>query len=211
MFFNKKANSAPEPVGKAASRVQRPEWDLRTVTQQLSELTPVLETREIEPLLIEARLADHYRELNLEPLPPPQFERIVHKLDPESWRRLALVVGTLDRADIRSTLASLPTTVVQQVEAGFVGLARKTDALTVALLRQSEVRIEEFARHFAGHLGVFWQGESAEQSGQRLQQLDYKRLLAQAEEAKKQAEERMEQLRKKQAEDAAKRRRRGKH
>ncbi len=211
MFFRKKkAQAAPESASGLAPPAPRPEWDLRTMTQQLSELAPVLETKEIEPLLIQARLADHYRELNLEPVPPAHFDRLIHDLDPEAWRRFALAVGTLDHMDLRSTLASLTTTVDQQVKVGFVGMATATDALPLALLRKSDVRIEEFARHFAGHLGVFWHGESAEQSNRRLQQLDYKRLLAEAEEAKKQAEERMEYLRKKQEEESARRRPRGK-
>jgi hypothetical protein len=211
MFFRKKqAQAEPDSVSKLAPQAPRPEWDLRLMTQRLKELAPVLETKEIEPLLIQARLADHYRDLNREPVPPPQFDRIVHHLDTESWRRLALAVGTLDHPDIRSTLARLTTTVVQQVEAGFVAMATNTNVLTLSLLRQSDVRIEEFARHLAGHLGVFWHGESAEQSSQRLQQLDYRRLLAAAEEAKKQAEQRMEYLRKKQEEEAARRRPRGK-
>jgi hypothetical protein len=227
MFFKKKLEKAPPvPTGKAppappdkappappvmtAPDPPRPEWDLRTVAQQLRELAPVLETKEIEPALVQARLADHYRDLNLEPLAPSQFELIAHGLDAESWRRLALAVGMLDHEATRFTLAVLTTPVSQQVQVGFVGTARQIDALTLSLLRQSEVRIEEFARHLAFHLGVFWQGESAEQSKQRLHQLDYRRLLAEAEEAKKQAEERMEYLRKKQEEEAARRRRRGK-
>ena len=211
MFFRKKpAQAAPESTSPSAPAAPRPEWELRTLTQRLSELAPALETKEIEPLLIEARLADHYRELNVEPVPPIQFERLVDKLDAESWRRFALAVGTLDHADIRSPLATLTTTVLQQVQAGFVGVAVKADALTLSLLRQSDLRIEEFARHFADHLGVFWHGESAEHSRQRLQQLDYKRLLAEAEEARKQAEGRMAYLRKKQEEEGGRRRRRGK-
>jgi hypothetical protein len=211
MFFRKKqAEAGGESASKIAPHAPRPEWDLHTMTQRLSELTPALETKEIEPLLIQARLADHYRELNLEPVSPTQFDLIVHNLDPESWRRLALAVGTLDHADIRSTLANLTTTVAQQVKTGFVGMATKTDALNLSLLRQSDVRIEEFARHLADHLGVFWRGESAKQSKLRLQQLDYKQLLAEADEARKLAEERMEYLRKKQEEDSARRRPRGK-
>jgi hypothetical protein len=210
IFRKKQAQAVPEAASKIAPRAPLPEWDLRTMTQRLSELAPVLETKQIEPPLIQARLADHYRELNLEPVPPSQFDPLVYNLDPESWRRLALAVGTLDHPDIRSTLANLTMTVVEQVKTGFVSMATKTDALTLSLLRQSDVRIEEFARHFAGHLGVFWHGESAEQSKQRLQQLDYKRLLAEADEAKKQAEERMEYLRKKQKEESARRRPRGK-
>jgi hypothetical protein len=89
-------------------------------------------------------------------------------------------------------------------------VARQTEVLTLSLLRQSDIRIEEIARHLAASLGVGWRGETPEQSKNRLHQLDYKRLLAEADEAKKQAEERMEYLRKKQVEDAARRTRRGK-
>jgi len=211
MFFKKKpAPASPATHGTAGPNGSRPEWNLRTLVQRLSELAPALETREVEPLLIQARLADHYRDLNLEPVSLPQFDRAVQGLDTDAWRRLALAVGTLDHEEIRSALAVLTTPVGQQVQAGFVGMARQTDVLTLTLIRQSDVRTEEFARHFAFRLGVFWQGESAEQSQQRLQQLDYKRLLAEADEAKKQAEERMEYLRQKQEEEAARRRPRGK-
>jgi hypothetical protein len=211
MIFRKKsAPATPEAASKATAQTPRPEWDLRTMTQRLNELTPVLETKDIEPPLVEARLADCYRELDREPVPQQQFERLVGGLDPDAWRRLALAVGALDHPDIRSALARLTTTAVEQVTAGFVGTATATDALTLAMLRQSDVRVEEFARHLADRLGIFWQGESAEQSKKRLQQLDYKRLMAEAEEARKQAEQRMEYLRKKQEEELARRRRRGK-
>jgi hypothetical protein len=201
IFKKKQAQANPEPAGKVA----RPEWDLRTMAQRLGELAPALETKDIEPPLVQARLADHYRELGREPVPPPEFDRIVQGLDADSWRRLALAVDTLDHPDLRSALAGLKTAVVEQVRAGFVGTATATDALSLSLLRQSAVRVEEFARHLADRLGVFWKGESADQSKQRLRQLDYKRLLAEAEIAKKQAEERMEYLRKKQEEDVRRR------
>jgi hypothetical protein len=202
MIFRKKpAPANPEPAGQVAL----PEWDLRTMTQWLGELVPALETKDVEPPLVQARLADHYRELGREPVPPPEFDRVVQGLDAESWRRLALAVDTLDHPDLRSALAGLKTAVVEQVQAGFVGTARATDVLPLSLLRQSAVRVEEFARHLADRLGVLWKGESADQSKQRLRQLDYKRLLAEAEEAKKQAEERMEYLRKKQEEDVRRR------
>jgi hypothetical protein len=210
MFYKKKpAQTPPGPAGQPTPTPPRPEWHLATLTQRLGELAPILETKEIEPPLVQARLADHYRDLDREPVPPARFQRIVRDLDGESWRRLALAVWSLDLDDIRSPLALLPTTVEQQVEAGFAGAAAKTDALTLTVLRQSEVRVEEFARHLAHHLGVSWQGESRQDSERRLQQIDYKRLLAEAEEAKRQAQERMEYLRKKQ-EEAGRRRPRGK-
>jgi hypothetical protein len=211
MIFRKKpAQAPPHPTAEVAPLPPRPEWDLPTMMQRLGELVPALETRDIEPPLVQARLADHYRELEREPVAPSQFDELVQGLDAESWRRLALAADTLDHPDLRSALAQLTTTVLEQVQAGFVGTATTTDVLPLSLLRQSAVRVEEFARHLADRLGLFWRGETVEQSKQRLWQLDYKRLLAEAEEAKKQAEQRMEYLRKKQEEEAARRRPRGK-
>ena len=208
MFFRKKQPPAPQAPAKDTG--PKAEWDLPTMARLLSQLAPALETKEIEPLLIQARLADHYRDIGLEPVPPAKFDAIVVGLDAESWRRFALAIGPLDHVEIRSVLTNMKTSVAQQVQAGFVAMATQTDVLTLSLLRQSEIRIEEFARHLAVYLGVGWRGETLEQSKDRLHQLDYKRLLAEAEEAKKQAEERMEYLRKKQEEDAARRTRRGK-
>ncbi len=210
MFFKKGQRSAPP--GSAAAGVG-PTWDLALVAGQIAALAPSLETRDIEPALVQARLADHYRDLQLEPVPPHKFDFLVRQFDTEAWRRLALAVGTFDHAGLRSVLAVLApeVPVMVQVGTGFIALAAGTDALTVALIRQSEVRVEEFARHLAAYLRIGWHGESAEQSKTRLAQLDYKRLLAEAAEAKKQAEERMDQLRKKQEEAEARRRPRGKH
>jgi hypothetical protein len=184
---------------------------LGLVARQVRLNARVLETREVEPSLVRARLADHYRDLELEPLPPGEFDRFVSGLGVEAWRRLALAVAVLDQPAVLAVLATLAGKVPldQQVQVGFVGLARDTDALHLSLIRQSDVRAEEFARHFAAHLGVAWRGETPEQSQNRLAQLDYKRLLAEVEKAKLSAEERMEYLRKKQ-EEAARQRPRGK-
>ena len=77
-------------------------------------------------------------------------------LDVEGWRRLALAVATLDDVGLRAALgdAAPRVPVAAQVESGFLGLARDTAPLTVALVRQSAIRAEEFARHFAMRLGV---------------------------------------------------------
>jgi hypothetical protein len=203
MFFGKKTlPAAPKPAPEA---VAKPEWDLQTVVGLLGRLAPNLENRDVEPALVQARLADHYREVDREPVPAARFNAFVAGMDAESWRRLALAVGPLDDTAVRSALAHLKLPVVGQVQAGFVAVARQTDALTLALLRQSPVRVEEFARHLAASLDIGWRGETPKESKNRLRQLDYKRLLAEAEKAKKQAEERMEYLRKKQEEDAARR------
>jgi hypothetical protein len=217
MFFKKKKPVAPAPPPAAPPTVSSPpmpvvEWELSLITSQVNRLAPALETREIETPLVQARLADHFRDVQLDPVLPRQFDAFVRGLDPEGWRRLTLAVAVCDHPDIRTALKLLAghIPVHRQVEEGFVVLARNTDALTVSLIRQSDVRAEEFARHFAAHLGVGWRGETMQQSNNRRYQIDYKRLLAEAAEAKRLAEDRVEYLRKKQEEDAARRRPRGK-
>jgi hypothetical protein len=152
--------------------------------------------------LVRARLADHYRDVGLAPPDAAEFERRASGLDVEGWRRLALAVATLDDDGLRTALAGLAprVPVSLQVERGFLGVARDTAPLTVSLVRQNAVRAEEFARHLAGRLGVGIAGETDEQSRTRLQALDYKRLLAEAEQARAAAQEKMDRLRKKQAE-----------
>ncbi len=81
--------------------------------------------------------------------------------------------------------------------------------LTVALVRQSAIRAEEFARHFSMRLGIAIRGETGEKSLKRLNALDYRRLLSEAEQAKQAAQDQMERLRKKQ-EQTDRGRRRGK-
>jgi hypothetical protein len=206
--------SPPAPTAPVATPAEAPveiEWELGVATAQIRSLATALESREVEPQLIRARLADHYRDLEIEPMPPDLFDQLVQDLDVEAWRRMALAVGVLDHPQIRSALVTGNTPVAIQVRLGFVGLALDTDALTLSLLRQSDVRVEEFARQLAAHLDVAWRGESAQESRNRLEQLDYKRLLAEAERAKQQADKRMGYLRKQHEENMARRRSRGKH
>jgi hypothetical protein len=201
-----------QAITPEASAQVEVEWELAVVTARIKSLASDLESREVEPQLLRARLADHYRDLEIEPLPPGVFDRLVGELDALAWRRMALAIGVLDDPGIRSSLASLArkTSVGIQVR-GFVALALGTDALSLSLIRQSDVRVEEFARQFASRLGVAWRGESAEESRNRLTQIDYNRLLAESEAARKTAEERMTLLREKQQEAMARRRLRGKH
>jgi hypothetical protein len=98
----------------------------------------------------------------------------------------------------------------RQLEEAFVGLARSTPLLTMELLRQGQLRVEEFARHFLARLGAQVAGETAAQSRERLERLDYEGLLAEAERARDSAEGRMDYLRRLQEEQDRRRPRRGK-
>jgi hypothetical protein len=203
-LFKKKPAAFGEVDPLAVAR-----WDLAHLVGCVRDAAPALEARAVEAALVHARLADHYRDVGLAPPDAGEFERQASRLDIEGWRRLALAVATLDDAGVRAALAGPGprALVAEQVEIGFLGLARDTAPLTVALVRQSASRAEEFARHLAMRLGIGIMGETDRESRVRLHALDYKRLLAELERAKAAAEEKMKRLREKQAEADLKRRR----
>jgi hypothetical protein len=192
----------------------RVDLSLPALRELFADAAGRLEGKAVEAELVRARLADRYRDAGLEPPLPEEFDALVRDLDGEGWRRLALAAGALDLEEVREALPRLlapsPGGVREQVEAAFVGLARATELLTMELLRQSPLRVEEFARHFLARLGAAVAGETVPQSRERLHRLDYGRLLAEAERAKLSAQERMEYLRKLQEEEDAQRPRRGK-
>ena len=184
----------------------RVEWQLEHLIARVRDAAPALETRDVEAALVHARLADQYRDLGLAPPDVAEFERQSANLDIEGWRRLALAVATLDDLELRPALLAIAprVPVAAQVERGFLGVAGETAPLTVALVRQSETRAQEFGRHLAMRLGIGIAGESRDQSRALLDALDYKRLLTDADLAKAAAHEKMERLRKQQIEaDAA--------
>lgn len=165
----------------------------------------------VEPELVRARLADRYRDARIGFIAPEAFDGLCAGLDPEAWRRLALAVSVLDFEAIRANLAGLLTgPAVVQVREAFVGFARSTPLLTLELLRQSPLRVEEFLRRWLTGMGATIADETPEQSRERLERLDYGRVLSEAEQAQGAAEARMEKLRKLQAEQLARRVRRGK-
>jgi hypothetical protein len=208
-LFRKKANLASD---SAEALVPRVEWHLEQLIARVRDEAPALEARDIDAALVHARLADQYRDLGLAPPNVALFEQNSANLDVEGWRRLALAVAILDDAALLPALLEIAprVPVAVQVENGFLAVARETAPLTVALVRQSAIRAQEFGRHLAMRLGFGIAGESLEQSRAILKSLDYKRLLTEADVAKAAAQEKMERLRQKQMEADMLRRRRGK-
>ncbi|SIO65815.1 hypothetical protein SAMN05444166_7846 [Singulisphaera sp. GP187] len=152
--------------------------------------------------LLRARLADRCRDGAIQPAPPAVVAEMFGGLDTEGLRRLALIVSALDLDEIRASAPWLLVhgSIVDRIRGCFVELARGSDLLTMELLRQSRLRVEEFARMLLIALGLGVAGESAEESQVRLVRLDYRRLLAEAERAKEAAEPRLAALRKLQEE-----------
>lgn len=173
---------------------------------------PALERKAVEAALMSARLADALRDAKVRPCHPDLFEILAADLDEHAQRRCALFVACAGSDVLRPALPALVQRagVEALVAKGFVELARGKGLLTLELLRQSEVRLEELARAWCAALGCGIAGESAERSAARLEEIDYARLLGQAEDAKASAEERLKALREQRELAEAKRTRRGK-
>ena len=120
--------------------------------------------------------------------------------------------GALDPEDARTGLQELAKVrpPADLLTLGFVGVARTTPLLTLDLLARGPLRVEELARRLLAGLGLAVRGETARASRERLERLDYGRLLAEAERAREAAAERMEKLHKLQDEQEQNRARRGK-
>ncbi|MFP2923997.1 hypothetical protein ACLESO_02025 [Pyxidicoccus sp. 3LG] len=184
--------------GPTTPPVDRPLLRLSVLCEALAQRRPALERRDVEPGLLRARLADFHRDQGLEPVKPDFYLEQCETLDVDGRRRLALVTEVLAELSVGAVVAAQARTqgVEHQVREGFVGFAREAKLLTLELLGQSPLRLEELARRWVKALGAGFEGESAEESTQRLARLDYARLLEEAERAKQAAEGRQGKLKK---------------
>lgn len=184
--------------------------DLAAVQARLADA--VRRAGEPDPELTRARFADGCRDAAVEPVLPEEFDEVTALLDAEAWRRLAVLAGVLDLAPVRTALPQLSAgRSGMAAVAAFVGVAGGTPLLTIEVLEQSDLRVEELARRLLSALGAAVAGETADEAKAKLHRLDYGRLLAEAEQARQAAEERAERLKKLQDEQERRRTRRGKH
>ncbi len=151
--------------------------------------------QDVDIELIHARLADHYRDLDLNFIAPLDFHNLIEDMNQEARRRLALAVEGLDHDELKNALG-VKTDGIKTIKHCFVSFAKDMDLLTMELLQQSSLRVEEFARQFLARLGADIEDETKAESQQRLRRLDYRSLLNEAEQAKASAKERMDYLRK---------------
>jgi hypothetical protein len=199
-------------IDRLMRRGGAPPADLKSLRARLGAGVAHWAGRPPDPDLVRARLADGCRGAELDPPTPEEVEAMVARLDDEGWRRLAVLAGALDLDWLRAAMTVLAAArpLGELVEVAFVALARGTPLLTLDLLRQSPLRVEELARKFVARLGVPVGGESAQESRRRLERLDYERLLAEAERARAAAEKQSQRLRQLQDEQEQNRPRRGK-
>lgn len=163
--------------------------------------------------LVRARLADHCRDAGVRPVSETAFESCWSSFDDEHQQRFAVLISACE-LDIVAELIpihcagaddALP--VVEQIQK----LTKQLELLPVELLLQSDIRLEEFSRHFCKGWGLDIEDESKTASAKRLNDIDFSRLLQEAEQARTSAQDRLEYLRELQQEEEKTRRpRRGK-
>jgi hypothetical protein len=187
--------------------------DLGLLMPQFGAAVSEWEDRDVDHDLLRAQFADAFRDAGLVPVDPSRFTQAAAVLSGDAARRFAVSLAAFA---LPETVAVLSHIVALNGDSERMLLRLKESAqslalLTPSILRQSDVRLEEFARHFCECLQVGIQGEAPEKSVQRLREIDYARLVAEAEQAKMSAEERMAYLRKLQEQEEGTRRpRRGK-
>jgi hypothetical protein len=176
--------------------------DLDQVIAKFGSVAPDLEERPIDFDLLRARFADACRDAKLPPIPPAEFESQTKTLPVDAARRLAVFLSAFDLPEVQKTVLLVDQNTLQgKVLVPLVTLSNNLTLLTPKLLQQSDVRLEEFARHFCAKLEVGIEGETAEHAAQRLQEIDYARLMKLAEGVKLSAADRVEYLRKLQEEE----------
>lgn len=181
------------------------EIPVQLLMAQFFQQAAEMEGLEVDRDLLRARLADGYRDAEREPLEPARFDELVADLTPEDLQRMALAVTALDLSPVRDGLRASPAPAL-----AFVTISRQLPLFTLSLLRQSVLRCEEFARRLVLSLEWTVEDESAEESRERLERIDYARLCSQAERARMSAQERVEYLQKLQDEQEQSLARRGK-
>jgi hypothetical protein len=198
--------------GRPKEAAPPPAIDLERLDDSLSVLLQMIAGEKPDPDVVRARLADTFRDLGVEPLDPEAFEKLARPLDEGGWARLELVARVVRFGFTGEALAALVAArgVEGAVRQAFIDFAQSSPLLTIDLLRQSSLRLEELGRRWIASLGALVEGETPEVSAAALERLDYARLLAEVERAKMSAEERMAYLQKLQEEHDASRPNRGK-
>lgn len=172
---------------------------LKAVLHVLRNEVARVERWQPDPLLARARLCDAFRDLGVQIPTPQELDHALAEMDTPAWRRLYLVTFAAEDRAVGEAL-----TVAHRFDANprdfwkeaFVGFAQSMDLHPIALLRESNHRLEELTRTWLLRVGVGITGETPEQSLARLERIDYARLLAEVGRARTAADERLAYLRK---------------
>jgi hypothetical protein len=180
-----------------------PAWDIALATDVAADAAAAVAAAELDMALIEAVLADQYRDAGIAPLDPAQLGVVTAGMTSADWQRLSVIVALLKEAQLRAALPGVSQRmhVRDQIEA-LVAVTQDLAIVELRALAASVVRAEELARRVASALRVEIAGETRAESDQRLAKINYRRLLANVDTAKASAQEQMaELLRRQEAED----------
>lgn len=171
-------------------------WEISVAANVVADSASDVSSLECDPALLEAVLADHYRDARVAPLRPDLFTLATGGLTEDDWLRFAVIVGMFGRAELRAVLPAVSQRmpVREQIEKGMVAPATALHAVDLRMLASSMVRAEELARRVARGLGIAIEGEGTAESTARLVKIDYTRLLASVDKARASAQREMDEL-----------------
>lgn len=163
-------------------------------------------------ILVRARIADACRDAGARPVTELQFLARWAALENEVASRFCLLTVALPLSEVAHRLAVICRNgSADDALDTLQNLAVRLKFLTIQVLRESDLRLEEFARHFCAAWGLEIRDETEACSSARLHAIDFGRLMQEAEAARGSAEDRLAYLRKLQEEqDKTRRTRRGK-
>lgn len=173
--------AAPEvPVAPESIPIALPAL-LDGMRAALGEIEPGL----CDPDVVRAKLADLCRGLSVEPLDPLEFDGIAAGLDKGGWERMGLLVLAVERGALGGALRRAIEGRPKAFCMGFAEAARGAPLLDLDLLRSAPLRLEELSRRLVVGLCASIAGETLEASRATLTRLDYGRLMAEAERARR--------------------------
>ena len=162
-------------------------------------------------ILSRARLADGFRDASWQPVAGSQFSATWQKFNEAQQERFCVLADGVVLPPVISAFGKQKTSGSDAVFTQLKKLATSLELLTLEVLQQSDVRLEEFARHFCAEFGLAIDGETSEVAAARLHDIDFARLMKEAETARNSAADRMAYLRELQEkENESRRPRRGK-
>ena len=181
-----------------------PTWRIDLAAEAVGEAAAALAGAEPDTALIEAHLADVYRDLGIAPLEPAKLRVETAKMSEADWQRLAVLAALLAVPPLRAVLPAVSQRlhVREQIDA-LVKVAQALKDLELRALAGSPVRAEELARRAARALNVEIEGETGNESTLRLAKIDYTRLLTRVDNARAAARAQLAELQRAQeAEDS---------
>jgi len=184
----------PGPVAEKLLLPETAPVPLPPVVAALAAALAELEPASLDADVARAKIADLCRDLSVDPLDPLELDTLAAGLDRAAIDRFGLAVLVLERRAIpvetlRKLLDGRARAAIRE---GLVEAAKASALVTLDLLRQSPLRREELARRLILGLGASVAGESMQEARAALERLDYGRLMAEADRAKRAAAGRSE-------------------